>query len=113
MAALALGDKVAPDLWLSAIDALRFMEKGPRRPRLARARLAIALRVLLRADAMEPDGAPGGYEWRTCGRCYGAGEVALVEHDDTCPRCDGMGLLPSPICVRPLWLDAPPHRGAS
>jgi hypothetical protein len=80
--------------------------------RLLRARLALALRVMLRASGTEESGEPGGYAWDGCECCGGSGLRPEWYDDVDCLRCDGHGLLPSPIRMRPLWEMAPPHGGA-
>jgi hypothetical protein len=72
---------------------------GGRSWRLLRARLALALRALLRADA--------GEDGRVCWTCDGWRWVIVGRERELCPACGGSGSAP----WRPLW-EAPEARRA-
>lgn len=76
--------------------------------RLMRARLALALRVLLRVDA------GGGHEWGGTHECW-----AEVSGSEMCmhPESNGWAWAPyqgwrRPLRVRPLWESAPAHEAS-
>lgn len=110
--ALGYGERVAGVLLNAAYDAEREMWEDDRAHRLLRARLALLLRVLLRADGLDAwSGAPGGYDMEGCEVCHWRGEVPGREHDEDCRFCGGYGWTLAPIHITPLWDLA--ARGAS
>jgi hypothetical protein len=102
------------DLYAAVMDArvLLLAKDWRTATRLLRARLALALRVLLRASGTEESGAPGGYAIDACETCGGYGLRPGWYDDVDCVTCDGCGTREVPIRVRALWEMAPPHRGA-
>lgn len=83
---------------------------------LWRARLALALRVLLRVEAWldgEADCPPGGrYECEDCGsRNYTAGFIAYMNTGDGRTRCDDCDStrIEWTVAMKPLWESAKPH----
>jgi hypothetical protein len=80
--------------------AVRWVDRAVQ-SRLLRARLALALRVLLRAGAGDFGPAP----LHGCYACFGTGWNAFSGVD--CRRCGRTGF--EGHRVRPLWESAPPH----
>jgi hypothetical protein len=101
---LRFGDSVARDIRRACDRAIAqsrpvyLMTRDERR--LLRARLGLALRVLLRADA-------GDFgRWKPCRWCDLPGPWS---HRFGCP---GSGEARSRMLVRPLWESAPPHEAS-
>lgn len=95
---------------LPILDAFTAALRAEDDTRLVTARLALLLRVLLRAaeeEALLDHGGPGvGMEWTVCLRCDG---TAAHPEGRSCYECRGVGLIAYPLRYTPLWEHAKPH----
>ena len=99
----------------STIDRIDRQFRTPDEARLLRARLALALRVLLRADREDYGPRVGRVvQPGTCITCGGAGPLTYTTvRGEACSSvCASLArrILPRrSIAIRPLWESAPPH----
>lgn len=109
--ALTCGGELSETI-TAALDAVT-RARDPVDNRLLRARLALLLRVLLRAEEEESSatngGAGVGCEWTTCVACGGCGELP----ERSCFPCKGHGLISHPVRVVPLWQQGARKAGAA
>lgn len=80
--------------------------------RLLRARIALALRAILRADAIERDDWWPRYEMRTRVVCAGCGDIlpAYAHGEKTSAACPRTGRVETARNAIPLWEQAPATR---